>query len=265
MTILDKIKEKKIERLNDARAKISLKEIKSMALDTVTPKDFKSSIKKADSQTVKLIAEIKKASPSKGIISEQFNHIEIANIYEDTPVSAISVLTEEDFFMGSTDILKDVRKIVTKPILRKDFIFEEYQIYETRAMGADALLLIAAMLDKNQSKELIALASELSLSVLYEIHNDYELEKALSINVDIIGVNNRNLKTLQIDIITSERLASLIPKDKVKASESGIDNPSHVSKINNLGFDAILVGTAITKSKDKRAKIIELTSAQIQR
>ncbi|MCX8069166.1 MAG: indole-3-glycerol phosphate synthase TrpC [Thermodesulfovibrionales bacterium] len=257
-TVLDQIKDKKNQRLIEAKRRIPFKEIKARALDTIKPNDFKSAITSNTNEQIRLIAEIKKASPSKGLLSESFNHIEIAKLYQETPVSAVSVLTEEDFFMGSIAIFEEVRKIVKKPILRKDFIFEEYQIYESRAIGADAILLISAMLDKSQSKEYLQLAEELDLSVLYEVHDEYELDNAIEIDASIIGVNNRNLKTLKIDLSTSERLSYMIPKDVIKVSESGIESFSDVLKVKSWGYDAILVGSAITKADNKVAKINEL-------
>lgn len=258
MTILDKIREKKHQRLKEAKSKVSFKEIRQKALDTVTPKDFLTAISSNTDRPINLIAEIKKASPSNGSLTESFNHIEIANLYEQSPVSAVSVLTEEDFFMGSVDVFKETREIINKPMLRKDFIFNDYQIYESRAIGADAILLISAMLDKNQSKEYLHLAKELKLSVLYEVHDEYELENAIEINAPIIGVNNRNLKTLKIDLSTSERLSAMIPKGVIKVSESGFKSYMDVQRVKLLGFDAILVGSAITKADNKKAKIDEL-------
>ncbi len=155
---------------------------------------------KRDNSPIRLIAEIKKASPSKGLIRADFSHTAIASVYEAKKVDAISVLTEEDFFQGKLEFLEDVKKIVSCPVLRKDFIFDEYQIFEARAKTADAILLIAAILELKQAEEYLHLAQELGLSVLFEVHDFAELEAALRIKASVIGINNRNLKTLAIDL-----------------------------------------------------------------
>jgi len=205
-----------------------------------------------------LIAEIKKASPSKGIIREKFDHISIAQIYDKKHVHAVSVLTEEDFFMGSLSFLPEVKKITSKPVLRKDFIVDEYQIYETRVNSADAILLIAAILEKNQADEYLNLARELGLSVLFEVHDYKELEMALLIACDIIGINNRNLKTLQIDLNTTSTLRREIPAGKIIVSESGIKSRMDVQKLQNIGVDALLIGTSFMEAEDIGKKIDEL-------
>lgn len=258
MTVLDRIKDAKKARLSELKCRVSLSELKSMIVDSPPCRDFQSAIKRPEDSPLRLIAEIKRCSPSKGLISKDFDHLVIASIYEELPVSAISVLTEEDFFGGSAQILKDVKDKVSKPILRKDFIFDEYQIYESRAIGADAILLIASLLDRSQSSEFLHLAQNLAMSVLYEVHDEQELQQAIAIDAPIIGVNNRNLKTLSIDISLSERLIRMMPPCVVKVSESGIENRSDVLKIERAGFDAALIGTSIMLANDKAAKIREL-------
>ncbi len=219
MSILDTIVTRKKERVASAKMRTPLGELKSVIRDRETPRDFQRAIKR-DAGGLRIIAEIKKASPSKGLIRADFNHTTIASIYEAKEVDAVSVLTEEDFFQGSLKILEDVKKIVSCPVLRKDFIFDEYMIYEARAIGADAILLIASILDMKQAEEYLSLASEIGLSVLFEVHDFDQLERALRINAPVIGINNRNLKTLSIDLGTSIRLKTEIPADRVVVSES---------------------------------------------
>lgn len=240
---------------------VPLRELKSKITDIQTPRDFRTAVKRSLDENIKLIAEIKKASPSKGIIREKFDHISIAQIYDKKHVHAVSVLTEEDFFMGSLSFLPEVKKITSKPVLRKDFIVDEYQIYETRVNSADAILLIAAILEKNQAAEYLNLAGELGLSVLFEVHDYKELEMALLIACDIIGINNRNLKTLQIDLNTTLTLMREIPTGKIVVSESGIKSRTDVQKLQNIGVDALLIGTSFMEAEDIGKKIDELTGS----
>lgn len=256
MSILDGIIEKKKERLRHIKSKIPLPEIREMISDLDNTRDFKKAIKREKS--IRLIAEIKKASPSKGIIRADFDPVGIASIYEEKAVDAISVITEEDFFSGNLDYIKIVKDRVTRPILRKDFIFDEYQIYESRAFGADAILLIGAILDRVQAQEYLHMASELGLSVLFEVHDYHDLEKALRIDADIIGINNRDLKTLKVDINTTFLLKKEIPSDRLTVSESGIKSREDVLRLNVAGIDAMLIGTTLMESEDIGNKIEEL-------
>ncbi len=260
MTILEKIVEKKRDRLSTAKYITSLQELKSLARDIEPTRDFGQSIKRG-AEEIRLIAEIKKASPSKGLIRPDFDHKKIASIYESKEVDAISVITEEDFFRGKLEFLSDVKKAVSKPVLRKDFIFDEYQIYEARAYGADAVLLIAAILDGAQAEDYLHLSQELSMSVLFEVHDIDELERALKVNAPIVGINNRNLKTLQVDLTTSLKLKKETPVDRTVVSESGIKTRDDVLKIETSGIDAILVGTCLMESSDVGAKIDQLRGA----
>lgn len=257
MTILEKIVDKKKERLSAAKYKTPPAQLKALARDMERPRDFTKALKR-DKGGIRLIAEIKKASPSKGLIRGDFDHLAIARIYEEKEVDAISVITEEDFFQGRMEFLKEVSGFVTRPVIRKDFLFDEYQIYEARAYGAAALLLIAALLDTQQAQDLMGLSAELGMAVLFEVHDYAELEKALTIDAPIIGINNRNLKTLSIDLDTSITLKKEIPEGKVVVSESGIRNRDDVMKVQSSGIDAVLVGTCIMESPDIGAKIDEL-------
>jgi indole-3-glycerol phosphate synthase len=258
MSILDEIVSKKRERLKEAKIKFSLKEIKSKISETENPRYFKTAIKRNNNEKIKLIAEIKKASPSKGIIRKNFDPAEIASAYEKTQAHAISVITEEDFFQGEIAFLPMVRKITKKPLLRKDFIFDEYQIYESRSNSADAILLIAAILEKNQASEYLHIANELGLSVLFEVHDHKELETALSVDADIIGINNRDLKTMLIDLNTTFKLKKEIPSGKIIVSESGIETKDDILKLESAGIDAALIGTSFMEAGDIEKKIEEL-------
>jgi indole-3-glycerol phosphate synthase len=257
MTILDRIVGKKKERLVYSRARTSLSELKSVIKDLDGPRDFVSAVTRGSGK-IKLIAEVKKASPSKGLIRPGFDHEKIASAYKDCRVDAISVLTEEDFFQGSLEFLSDVKKIAPCPVLRKDFLFDEYQIYEARANSADAVLLIAAILDGGQAEEFIHLARELGLSVLFEVHDLDELETALRIHAPVIGINNRNLKSLSIDLNTTIELKKHIPEDRIVVSESGIKNNTDVLKLEEAGVDAMLVGTSLMESANIAEKIAAL-------
>ncbi|MBI1820731.1 MAG: indole-3-glycerol phosphate synthase TrpC [Nitrospirae bacterium] len=206
-----------------------------------------------------LIAEIKKASPSKGVIREDFNPVEIGQIYEASGASAISVLTEECFFMGSLSILEEVRKKVSLPLLRKDFIIDEIQLMESRAYGADAVLFIAAILDPNQMIEYFHQAQEIGLDVLTEVHSEKELEKVIEW-APIIGINNRDLGTFEVDLKTTRRLRRYIPSNRVIVSESGFSRKEDLSPLIEEGINAVLIGEAFMKEKDIQASVQKLFS-----
>lgn len=257
MGILDEIVAKKKERLSLAKSRAPLSALKPRISGIEKPRDFKAALQRKPDERIKLIAEIKKASPSKGVIRENFNPVEIASVY-GKQASAISILTEEDFFQGNLEFIPKVKKVTTIPLLRKDFIFDEYQIYESRANEADAILLIAAILDKNQAGEYLHLAKELGLSVLFEVHDHKELEMALYIDADIIGINNRNLKTLKIDIKTTFEIKKESPAGKIIVSESGIKTRDDILRLEASGIDAVLIGTSFMEAKDIGKKIEEL-------
>ena len=259
MGILDRIVEAKKESLNTVRAKAPLRDLKRGIGYVEKPRDFTGALKRKSGENIGLIAEIKRTSPSKGLIRKDFNHISIGRIYEEKAVDAVSVLTEEDFFQGSLQFIPQVKQVLTKPVLRKDFIFDEYQIYEARANEADAVLLIAAILGKNQAAEYLHLSTELGMSVLFEVHDLKELETALLIDCPIIGINNRNLKTLQIDIQTTFDLKKEIPLQKIIVSESGIRTREDVQLLEDAGIDAMLIGTSLMEAEDIGKKIDELT------
>ena len=257
MGILDEIVAKKKERLSLAKSRAPLSALKPGISGIEKPRDFKAALKRKLDEKIKLIAEIKKASPSKGVIRENFEPLEIAKIYEKQ-ANAISILTEEDFFQGNLKFIPKVKKVTTIPLLRKDFIFDEYQIYESRANEADAILMIASILDKNQAKEYLHIAKELGLSVLFEVHDHKELEMALYIDADIIGINNRNLKTLKIDINATFEIKKEIPSGKIVVSESGVETRDDILRLETAGIDAVLIGTSFMEAADIGKKIEEL-------
>lgn len=254
MSVLGKIVEKKKERVAFAKSVTPLASLKSLVRNIPEPANFAEAIKRTRTP-IRLIAEVKKASPSKGLIRKDFSHVAIASVYENKKVDAVSVLTEEDFFQGKLEFLEEVKKIVSCPVLRKDFIFDEYQIYEARANRADAILLIGAILDLKQADEYLAIARELGLFVLFEIHDFAELETALRIHAPVIGINNRNLKTLEIDLNTTFELKKEIPEDRIVVSESGIRTREDVLKLEEADIDAMLIGTSFMESPDIAGRI----------
>ncbi len=258
MSILTEILTYKQEELSSAKSAVSLSDLKARVRDADPAISFKNALKREGRGPLKLIAELKKASPSKGLIREDFNPTQIISIYEQKDVAAISVLTESRYFSGSLSYLKKARKKSTKPLLRKDFIFDEYQLYESRANCADAVLLIAAALEKSQMSDLYELAKELSLDCLVEVHNWQELDRALYCDADIIGINNRDLNTLNISLDISLNLLKDIPVDRVTVSESGITSRADVEALEATSVNAILVGTTIMRSRDIGATIDEL-------
>ncbi len=205
-----------------------------------------------------LIAEVKRASPSKGLLSPNFDPVALARSYALGGAAAISVLTEVSYFQGSINHLAAIRPEVKLPLLRKDFVFDEYQVYESRAYGADALLLIAAILDQKQLEDLLSLAGSLHLGAMVEVHNESEVKMALRSGAKVIGINNRNLNTFMVDINTTRRLLPLIPSGRIVVSESGISKRGDVKKLKEWGVNAVLVGEALVTARDIPAKMKEL-------
>ncbi len=255
MNLLNIIIDKKREMLKINRKKLSLADVRRRAEESERARDFSKAIVRSSGQPIRLIAEIKRASPSKGIIKHDFDLEKITEIYREKEVDAISVLTEEEYFQGSLDYITSVKGICKCPVIRKDFIFDEYQIYEARAYGADAILLIAAILSRSQADELLHLSKELGIDVLFEIHNLKELDMAIYLNCKIIGINNRNLNTLEINLNTTLNIIKDIDEDRIVVSESGINTREDVLLLEKAGADAILVGTSIMQSDDIGIKI----------
>jgi indole-3-glycerol phosphate synthase len=207
-----------------------------------------------------LIAEIKMASPSRGVIRRDFDPVKLARVYEEAGAAALSVLTEEYFFKGGLDYLGKVRRKTRLPLLRKDFIIDEFQIYESYVYGADAILLIAELLEEKQLADFIKLGRRLGLDCLVEVHSVADLEKALAANARIIGINNRDLHTFQIDLSTASRLKPLIPANKIVVCESGIKSADQVAFVKGLGVNAVLIGEAFLETDNIPARIKELMS-----
>jgi len=255
--MLDEIVEKTKKRVETAKGIISLDDLKNeVSLMEITD-DFP--FKKAlGGDDISIIAEVKKASPSKGLIAEDFDYLQIAKDYEDAGASAISVLTEPYFFMGSDDYLKEIADNVSIPVLRKDFVVDEYMIWEAKALGASAVLLIVSILDIVQLKKYLDLAHELGLSAIVETHDGDEIMRALTVGAEIIGVNNRNLNDFTVDIENSINLRRCVSGDVIFISESGIKTKEDVTRLKENDVDAVLIGETLMKSDDKKAMISEL-------
>jgi len=255
--MLDEIVEKTKERVETAKGIISLDDLKNeVSLMEITD-DFP--FKKAlGGDDISIIAEVKKASPSKGLIAEDFDYLQIAKDYEDAGASAISVLTEPYFFMGSDDYLKEIADNVSIPVLRKDFVVDEYMLWEAKALGASAVLLIVSILDIVQLKKYLDLAHELGLSAIVETHDGDEIMRALTVGAEIIGVNNRNLNDFTVDIENSINLRRCVSGDVIFISESGIKTKEDVTRLKENDVDAVLIGETLMKSDDKKAMISEL-------
>lgn len=256
MTILEQLAEHAAERTQKAKQLVSLDEIKQRALSL--PKGtfaFENALKTKD---ISFICECKKASPSKGLIAQDFPYLQIAKDYEAAGADCISVLTEPKWFLGSDEYLKEIAQTVSVPCLRKDFTVEPYMIYEAKLLGAAAVLLICAILDEERIKTDIAICDELGLSALVEVHDEAEVRMALNAGARIVGVNNRNLKDFSVDTENSRRLRDLIPKDVLFVSESGVGSAQDIERLREIGVDAVLVGETLMRAADKKTKLAEL-------
>jgi indole-3-glycerol phosphate synthase len=264
--ILDKIvATKKIEIAHNLK-KISLGNQRDIAESNnqdslLKPRGFIRAIEnKISAGKAGVIAEIKKASPSKGVLRENFQPAEIAQSYEKHGAACLSVLTDVDYFQGCNAYLQEARASCSIPVLRKDFTIDPYQIYEARAIGADAILLIVACLELNQMKELEACAHELGLDILVEVHNAPELEQALELKTRLLGINNRNLKTFEVTLQTTLSLLPMVPKDKILVTESGILGSADVQLMRDKQINAFLVGEAFMRASDPGVALSELFS-----
>ena len=258
MTILDKLASHAKERVNLAKQSLSLQDIKKRAFSL--PKgnfEFEKALKNAD---FAFICECKKASPSKGIIAEDFDYLSIAKEYEKAGAHCISVLTEPKWFLGSDKHLKEISKNVSIPCIRKDFTVDEYMIYEAKILGAKAVLLICSILNSEQIENYIKICDDLGLSALVETHNEDEIKTAINSGSRIIGVNNRNLKDFTIDTKNSENLRKLVPKDIIFIAESGITNAQDIKNLKNNNVNGVLIGETLMKAQNKQQKLLELKS-----
>lgn len=256
-SILDKIIDNKVLEVEAIKQEISLSKVRDLAENAPPAKDFIGALRK---DTVALIAEVKKASPSKGILIENFDPLALAQTYAENGASAISVLTDENFFQGKLTYLKEISKTVDIPTLRKDFIIDPYQVYEARMAGASAVLLIVAALDDSQLADLHSLINELGMSGLVEVHNEEELERAMMVEAPLIGVNNRDLKTFDVDLSTTERLAHLMPDTVTLVAESGIKSGADVVRMGAMGAHAVLVGEGIVTAENIVSAVHEYSS-----
>ncbi len=257
-TILDEIISNKLIEVAELKRKLPLKDLKRLINNRKTPIiNFAKSIKKQDK--ISLIAEIKKSSPSAGVISDRFNHMDLARKYIGSGrIDAISILTDEKYFSGNINLITSVKSISNIPILRKDFIIDEYQVYESYIAGADAILLIVSALNQTALSNMIRLSRDLGLFPLVEAHTIEEITVAVDSGAEIIGINSRDLKTFKINRLESSELLRQIPNEKIRVAESGIENSDDVRMMRSSGADAMLVGTSIIKAADPIAKINEL-------
>ena len=255
--MLDEIVEKTKHRVEMAKSIMPLEDIKKQVSLLEISDEFP--FKRALSEDgISIIAEVKKASPSKGLIAEDFEYLNIAKEYEAAGASAISVLTEPYFFQGSDEYLEEIAQNVSLPVLRKDFVIDEYMIWEAKLLGASAILLIVSILDIVQLKKYLDLAHELGLSAIVETHDGDEIMRAMTVGAEIIGVNNRNLNDFSVDIDNSINLRRCVSGDVIFISESGIKTPEDVARLKENNVDAVLIGETLMKSDDKKAMILEL-------
>ncbi|HEY9133062.1 MAG TPA: indole-3-glycerol phosphate synthase TrpC [Dyella sp.] len=257
--ILSRILARKTEELAERSARLPLAELSARIVDLPDTRGFAAAIEaKIDAGLPAVIAEVKKASPSKGVIRPDFDPASIARSYEAGGAACLSVLTDKDFFHGSEDFLQQARDACNLPVLRKDFVIDPYQVYEARVIGADCILLIVAALGDAALLELSLLAAELDLDVLCEVHDVEEMERALALPVPLIGVNNRNLRTFETSIDTSIELQSMIEYDRILVSESGIHTHDDIERLQDAGINAFLVGEAFMRAADPGAELKRL-------
>lgn len=257
--ILDDLAAHAKQRVEAAKRRIGLDALREQAMRL--PKgDFRFE-KTLKQNRAALICEVKKASPSKGVIDEAFPYLEIAKDYAAGGADCVSVLTEPGWFLGSDDIFRDIRKAIALPMLRKDFTVDAYQLYEAKVLGADAVLLIGALLDTQTIKEYLAICEELGISALVETHDADEIRSAVAAGARVIGVNNRNLKDFSVDFKNTETLRKLIPDSAVFVAESGVQTPADVAALRAAGADAVLVGEALMRADDRRATLQQFLEA----
>ncbi|MCR4893698.1 MAG: indole-3-glycerol phosphate synthase TrpC [Eubacteriales bacterium] len=260
MTILDELAGHARERVEADKRTLSLKDIRRAAGEC--PAGGGDAFRGAlSSEGLSVICEIKKASPSKGVIDPVFDYMSVASSYEAAGADALSCLTEPKWFMGSDEIFKSVRSMVSVPMLRKDFTVDEYQLYQARLLGADCVLLICSILDEGRLGEYLGICRSLGLAALTETHSREEIDMALRCGADIIGINNRDLKDFSVDLSTSEDLRGYVPKEVLCVAESGVTTPEDASRLRRAGADAVLVGEAMMRSSDRAGLIKSMKEA----
>jgi indole-3-glycerol phosphate synthase len=259
-TILQEIFEAKKLRVGKRRQEVDLSELKDICFKIREKSEKHCLIRALSSAGINVIAEIKRASPSKGVINDSIDVAEVARAYERGGARAISVLTEEDYFKGSLGDLRTVRDSVSLPILQKDFIFDGFQIYEAAAAGADAILLIVAMLGDNELKHLYRVATDLRMDALVEVHDAGEMERAAALGADLIGVNNRNLHTFEVSLDISRGLIESSPDEALLVAESGLKTRDDLLEFNTMGFDGFLIGETLMRAGDPEAELGRLVA-----
>ena len=260
MTILDQLAGYARKRVEADRERISMDQIRILAEDAVRS-DGQAFYDAVSKDGMSFICEVKKASPSKGIIDPVFDYRRIAQDYENAGADCISCLTEPGWFLGSDEIFREIREIVRTPMIRKDFIIDEYQIYQAKCMGADCILLICALMDTERISAYLDLCSRLGLAALVEAHNEEEIHSAVAAGARMIGVNNRNLKDFSVDFKNASRLRELIPADCLYVAESGVQKPEDVAALNAVGADAVLIGEYLMRSGNRQALLTEMKEA----
>ncbi|MGO4700992.1 indole-3-glycerol phosphate synthase TrpC [Dyella sp. 2RAB6] len=261
--ILQRILTRKTEEIAERSARLPLAELKARLADAAETRPFADAVEaKIEADLAAVIAEVKKASPSKGVIRADFDPASIARSYERAGAACLSVLTDKDFFQGSEEFLRQAREACSLPVLRKDFVIHPYQVYEARAIGADCILLIVAALEDAELEDLSLQAAELDMDVLCEVHDAEELERAQALPVRLIGVNNRNLRTFETTLDTSIELRELMDYNRILVAESGIHTPEDVERLRDAGINAFLVGEAFMRAQDPGAELQRLFAAQ---
>ena len=256
--ILQTIQTRKREELARARKDAPPSALEALLDDILSLRPFRQSLEKRQEEGAAIIAEIKKASPSKGVIREDFDPADLAKNLEKGGAACLSVLTDKDFFQGAAEHLRQAKEATALPILRKDFLIDPYQALESRAWGADAVLLIMALLERQQAAEIAAAAKEWEMDILAEAHDEKELEEALRLEPDMIGINNRNLKSFETSLDVSLRLAKEIPRDALAIAESGIESHDDILRLQEAGIHCFLIGETLMRADDPARKIREL-------
>lgn len=260
--ILDEIAARTKQRVEEEKKQISLAEMRAraLAMDTTMDFPFEAALRAPE---ISFICEVKKASPSKGVIAQEFPYLSIARDYQAAGAAALSVLTEPYYFKGCDAYLREIAQAVDTPLLRKDFVVDPYMIYQAKVLGASAVLLICAILDDAQLAEYLELSHRLGLSALVEAHTEEEVQRAVATGAHIIGVNNRDLKTFQVDVENGLRLRKLVPRDRVFVSESGIRTSTDVARLRACGTDAVLIGETLMRAPDKAAMLQQLRGESV--